>query len=132
LEISADFHCSGNQLTSLKFGPEKVGNSFYCSNNKLTSLLGSPKVIKNNFFCTYNNLISLEGCPEKVGDEFSCENNPIHEVYRLFGSYERYKASLDYNYLRGTDIVRGRFRKACIDAGIYMPDSISGYKYIDL
>jgi hypothetical protein len=37
---------------------------------------------------------------------------------------------LDYKYLRGTNIVRGRFKKACEDADIKMPDSIPGYKYI--
>jgi hypothetical protein len=39
--------------------------------------------------------------------------------------------SLDYNYLRGTNIVKSRFQEALDEAGKKMPNKIEGYKYID-
>jgi len=38
--------------------------------------------------------------------------------------------SLDWDYIRGTSIVRSRFMEACEEVGIEMPKSITGYKYI--
>jgi hypothetical protein len=131
-KVSGYFDCSTNRLPSLEGSPRQVGGSFYCGNNQLTSLEGCPKDVSVHFYCHYNFLTTLEGCPEKVGGLFNCTDNPIYGVYKLFGTLERYKASMDYKYLRGTDIVRGRFKKACEDAEIKMPKYIKGYKYIDL
>jgi hypothetical protein len=38
--------------------------------------------------------------------------------------------SLDYNYLRGNDIVKIRFKEACEEAGIEIPEKIEGYNWI--
>jgi hypothetical protein len=38
--------------------------------------------------------------------------------------------SLDYNYLRKTDIVKSRFQEALDEQGIKMPNKIEGYNYI--
>ena len=38
--------------------------------------------------------------------------------------------SLDYNYLRGTNIVKSRFQEALDELGIKMPKSIKGYNWI--
>jgi hypothetical protein len=135
------FDCPNNQLTSLEGATEKINGNFYCPYNKLETLEGGPKEVDGNYYCHKNELISLEGAPSSLSGEFTCSNNPIYEVYILFripsllfdddhDTYVRYQASLDYNYLRGTNIVRGRFEKACEDAEIKMPDSIKGYKYI--
>jgi hypothetical protein len=153
VNVGGSFYCSKNKLTSLVDGPKKVGDFFDCNENLLTSLEGSPKEVygvfncNNNklfslqggplkvisyFSCQKNELITLDGSPEKVGGTFYCDTNPIYEVYKLFGTYERYKASLDYGYWKGLNIKRGRFKLACKDAGIDVPDSIPGYEYIDL
>jgi hypothetical protein len=84
--------------------------------------------------CENNKLISLKGLsdPKKIL-KLCVRNNPIWVIFKLFKTYDRYQTSIeDYNYLRGTNIVRRRFELACIDAEIEMPDSIPGYKYIDL
>jgi hypothetical protein len=130
-KIPVDFNCSFNTLLSLQGGPNEVGKIFSCQFNKLLSLQGGPIKV-GSYNCYTNRLFSLDGSPEKIVTSFDCSFNPIYEVYRLFGTYERYKASLDYKYLRGTDIVRGRFKRACEDAEIKMPNSIRDYKYIDL
>jgi hypothetical protein len=129
--VGGDFWCDMNRLTSLEGSPSKIGH-FSCGGNKIKSLIGCPKEVRLSFDCQTNLLISLDGCPEKIGGGLFCWGNPIWEIYKLFLTLERYQASMDYKYLRGTDIVRGRFKKACEDAEIKMPISIPGYKYIDL
>ncbi len=97
-EVSGDFYCTGNQLKSLKGGPESVEDGFYCHANKLESLEGGPKSVGGYFSCSrnilkslkggpkevggdfdchYNQLTSLEGCPEKVGGYFHCNHNNL-------------------------------------------------------
>jgi hypothetical protein len=124
------FSCAGNKLKSLEGGPKKVGENYICFNNKLTSLIGCANEV-GDLNCSNNKLITLEGCPEKISGYLKCDENPIYEVYRIFKTYDRYKASMDYKYLRGTEIIKIRFDKACQDANINkVPDSIPGYKYI--
>jgi hypothetical protein len=132
-EVGGSYYCETNKLLSLKGSPNEINEYFICSYNKLTSLEGAPKKVDHGFQCGFNDLTSLEGCPEKVGGHFYCDHNPIHNVYKLFGSLESYKASLDYKYLRGTNIIKRRFEVACKDAGIKMPYyAPDKYEYIDL
>ena len=112
----------------LKFG--KVTGDFYCNNNNLTSLEGGPKEVGGEFYCTDNELTILEGAPREVGGNFYCYNNPIYSVYKLFPDHKFYMDSLDYNYLRGKDIVKSRFKEALDEAGIEIPEKIKGYNYI--
>jgi hypothetical protein len=150
--VSRYFHCEDNKLTSLEGSPKQVNISFFCTDNRLKSLEGSPVKILEGFFCyrnelitlkggpssvggTYwcqkNKLITLEGGPDKIDSNFDCSGNPIYEIYKLFEKYDKYKTSIDdYKYLRGTDIIRIRFNRACEDAEIEMPESIRGYKFI--
>jgi len=37
-EVSGDFHCGYNQLTTLEGAPQSVGGDFFCYSNRLTSL----------------------------------------------------------------------------------------------
>jgi hypothetical protein len=140
VDVGSDFECFDNELITLEGSPTKIKGSFYCFRNKLTSLIGGPKEA-DTYFCSRNKLISLEGAPIKVGFHFMCSDNPIYEVYKIFIlddngryntsiDYERYKASLDYNYWRDGKINKRRFEMACEDIGIVAPDSIPGYEYI--
>ena len=74
--VSGDFGCSNNQLTSLKGCPTSVGGGFWCSYNQLTSLEGCPTKVGGVFYCSNNQLTSLKGCPISVGGYFYCKNNP--------------------------------------------------------
>jgi hypothetical protein len=38
--------------------------------------------------------------------------------------------SLDWDYIRGNNIVKSIFKEACQEAGIEVPESIEGYQYI--
>ena len=52
-------------------------------------------------------------------------------MYKLFPDHKSFMDSLDYGYLRGTNISRSRFKEALDELNIKMPKSIDGYKYID-
>ena len=134
-EVGGSFFCSYNQLTTLEGGPKKVGmkreeSSFYCDNNQLSSLLGCPSYVGGDFNCDNNKLTTLEGGPNEIGYDFYCSGNPISNVYNIFNDYKEYQDSLDYNYLRGTDIVKSRFEEALQEIGKTAPKSIKGYNYI--
>ena len=57
--------------------------------------------------------------------------NPIYKIGKIFHSPELFISSLDYNYIRGTNsIVKFRFKEACDELGITIPEKIEVYKYI--
>ena len=49
VEVTGNFNCSSNDLTSLAGSPETVGGWVDCSYNRLTSLVGCPKTIGGHF-----------------------------------------------------------------------------------
>jgi len=91
---------------------------------------GCPKEVGGSFNCFNNQLTTLEGGTREVGRGFYCYNNPIYSVYELFPDYKSFIDSLDYNYLRGMNIDKTRFREALDELGIKMPKKIVGYNYI--
>lgn len=129
-KVTGSFHCDYNQLVSLDGSPKEVGGSFYCNNNQLTSLEGSPRIVGGSFMSSHNKLITLEGAPKIVSDGFYFSSNPIWNIYAIFRTYEDYVYSLDYNYLRGTNIVKSRFKEALEEIGVELPEKIEGYNYI--
>jgi hypothetical protein len=75
--IGGGFSCSGNQLTTLEGAPNSVGRGFYCNDNQLTTLHGAPKSVGDNFYCSCNQLTTLEGAPRSIGGGFSCSDNQL-------------------------------------------------------
>jgi len=68
--VTGDFKCYNNELTTLEGSPKSVGGSFWCYNNELTSLVGSPLSVKGSFRCYENKLKTLDGAPKTVEDLF--------------------------------------------------------------
>jgi hypothetical protein len=129
-DVSGNYKCYVNSLIKLEGCPKELFGDFDCNTNILTTLVGGPVKVSGFYSCKDNKLTSLEGLPYKIGGRFTCEDNPIFEIFKLFGTLERYKASLDYNYLRGTNIIQRRFERACNDAEIDAPEFIRGYNYV--
>jgi len=77
VEVTGDFYCHTNQLTSLEGSPQTVGGSFSCEDNQLISLEGGPQTVRGYFSCDTNQLTSLEGSPQIVGGDFWCGINPL-------------------------------------------------------
>jgi hypothetical protein len=130
IEVSGGFKCNNNKLTSLEGSPREVGRVFYCSGNQLTTLEGGPDHVGGDYYCGRNKLTTLEGSPIDLGGSFSCKDNPVYSIYKLFPSYKSFIESLDYNYLRGTNIVKMRFKEALEELDMEMPEMIEGYNYI--
>jgi hypothetical protein len=131
IEVGAGFKCDYNLLTSLEGCPKEVDGIFRCSNNRLTTLIGGPIMVTDLYRCFNNELISLDGLPFNFNMELlNFKENPIYYLFELFGSYKKYKSSLEYEYLDGGNIVKFKFREACEEVGVIMPDSIPGYTYI--
>ncbi len=128
--VTGSFYCNDNELITLEGSPKEVGGDFSCKYNKLQNLLGGPKEVGGYYNCVNNKLTSLEGGPKEVGDILYCIDNPIDNIYKLFKSYKKYQDSLDYNYLRGTNIVKSRLKEALEEIGETLPDKIKGYNYI--
>ena len=97
--VSGNFSCYDNQLTSLKGSPNIVGVGFYCSNNQLTTLKGAPNIVGGVFYCPYNQLTSLEGAPNTVGGNFSCYDNPNLPYSELFKIVDNVKGNICYSSL---------------------------------
>ena len=127
--VTGIFYCNEHDLTSLKGAPNYVGGDFYCSGNKLTSLKGGPSFVSGNYSCFNNKLITLEGMPGQVG-KFDFSNNPVYVISKLFNNQKDFIYSLDWEYLKGDNIIKFRFNEACVEVGIVAPESIEGYKYI--
>ena len=79
IEVTDDFYCFNNRLSSLEHCPESA-RTFACSFNKLTSLEHCPKIIPRFFLCEGNSLTSLEHGPSWVGSTFKCPNNKLESL----------------------------------------------------
>ena len=78
VDVKGTFNCQFQDLTDFKgveFGD--VTEDFRCSHNKLTSLAGSPEYVGEVFWCEDNRLTSLEDGPRLVGDKYSAYGNEI-------------------------------------------------------
>ena len=91
---------------------------------------GGPSRVGGNYWCNNNNLISLEGGPTYFSGQFDCDNNPISQIYKLFPNHKSFMDSLDYDYLRGTSIIKWKFQEALEEAGIEMLKRIAGWNWI--
>ena len=80
-DVTEDFRCSHNKLTSLTGSPEYVGEVFWCEDNRLTSLEGGPKLVGDKYSAHANEIVSLEGLPKRrVGigyQSVNLRNNPV-------------------------------------------------------
>jgi hypothetical protein len=142
--VTFNFWCSNNNLTSLVGSPQSVGGDFLCFNNKLTSLAGCPQNVGGDFFCYNNKLKTLEGCPKSVGESFHCQNNqlmtlegmgslsdiffhnnPCSPIYKEWINTDRRDELMDmmkdYDFLRGNTINWYLLEAFFNDAGLRVP-----------
>ena len=80
-DVTENFTCSHNKLTSLAGSPEYVGEILWCEDNRLTSLEGGPRLVGDKYSAYGNEIVSLEGLPERrVGIGYQSVNlrhNPV-------------------------------------------------------
>ena len=100
------FDCSSNKLNSLIGGPIEV-DSFYCEFNQLTSLEYMPNNIGDHFYCNNNQLVDFDFCnlksPFKV---LSCHDNPFNSSKMIHFFVQNHWNLEDYygpNFLKKND-----------------------------
>ena len=98
-EVTGEFSCSMNRLTSLKGSPRKVGGSFYCTRNDITSLEGGPEWVDESYFCDANeDLYSLKGAPKHVGVFFR-SSRYTDDQYRKYAERVYGKEMVDAKWM---------------------------------
>ena len=148
-EVSGDFVCYNNQLTSLRGCPEKVGGSFLCYRNNLTSLEGCPEKVGGNFHCYGNNLTSLkdcpdartiyctnnqitsfEGIPEFWEGELNISYNPVNEIFQLFNRDVRCIDLInEFDVIQGDRVVKDRLEEVFSQLNMKIPKNIKLINY---
>ena len=93
--MGSDFYCYGNQLTSLKYCPEKVSGDFYCNNNQITNFDGLPEFFEQGIILNVN---------------------PVYEIYKLFNRDPRCIYWVrEFGAIQGDEVVRDR-----LEGNIYL------------
>ncbi len=109
-EVSGDFFCGDNQLTSLKYCPETVGGGFNCYRNQLTNFDGLPEFFERPIY--------LSG-------------NPVDEIYCLFKEDPRCIYWIrEFGVIQGDEVVRDRLEEVYHTLGMDIPKDIILKEYI--
>jgi len=132
--ISCGFDCSNNKLTSFEGSPKEVNGNFLCYQNELTSFKFAPKIIRGMFDCDFNDINSFEYFPSFV-KQFICDDNPIFEVWKLFGDTTKIELLNDFDIFRDEDtetpsIVIDRLNDFLITIGKPEVEKVDLYKNI--
>ena len=100
--VSGDFFCGRNNLTSLKGCPRWIGDWFDCGNNNLTSLEFGPVYVGTWFDCRYNQLTDNYSDTEIGGDFYtSLKQDGLTKVnYNEWRKLYKRKKILDELYTR--------------------------------
>ncbi len=93
-------------------------------------MVGAPEYVEGPFWCGNNQLTSFDYVPI-IEVEIYCGGNPINNIRNVFKTTHDLMSSLDYGYIRGNNIIRGRFKEACDEFNVMMPKEVMGYTYID-
>lgn len=80
VEVTGNFDCAQNALSSLKGAPYAVQGDVHCNNNKLTTLVGGPRIVGGDYLAFFNTLVTLRGAPASVGKSFSCRSNHLRNL----------------------------------------------------
>ena len=84
IDVNGSVDLSHKELINIPVKFNEVSGDFHCHINKLTSLEFSPQTVCGNFLCNHNKLTSLEFCPQTVSDSFDCHNNPeLKEIQKI-------------------------------------------------
>jgi len=75
--VSGDFYCCDNNLTTLVGAPTTVGGNFNCGHNILSNLEGAPHTVGGDCFMTHCSLTSLFGGPKEVIGGYIVSNNHL-------------------------------------------------------
>jgi len=126
--VSGDFSCQHNGLTSLEGSPTLIGGFFNCQYNRLANLIGAPTTIGKYFNCQCNVLTSLVGSPRTVGGYFGCDYNKLTSLVGIpetvSGSFWATRNAITSTYSGDVDIEVG---EGCYLNHNKLPQSLQDY-----
>jgi len=149
--VTGEFHCDNNKLTTLEGSPIHVGKGFNCSSdnktsNRLKNLIGAPEYVGGDFDCAYSGIKSLVGSPKYVGGVFYCDSNElsnfeglenskligkflcvgnrIQELYNLFNDKECIEFINDFDVIQDDKIILDRLKEVYFALGLEVPRQI--------
>jgi hypothetical protein len=103
IDVNDNVNLDFKDLGKLPLKFRNVTGNFYCHYNKLTSLEGAPLSVGGSFDCSHNKLMSLEGAPKHVGAYFYCTYNPIFTIWNLFMDTSKIEVFNEYDIVREVD-----------------------------
>lgn len=128
--VSGNFNCGANELTSLEGCPQSLGGDFDCGRNKLTSLEGCPQSIGGDFYGPYNQISDFKGFPEYFEGDFYFGENPVHEILQLFKYHQK---SIDWinehDVIQGRKVILKRLEEVYYELKMELPENIELYNY---
>jgi hypothetical protein len=130
--VGGGFSCRYNQLTTLEGSPQSVGGGFYCRNNQLTTLEGSPQSVGGGFYCSYNQLINFTGFPEfydNSDDSVDFSSNPVNEIYQLFRNPKAIYWINEFDVIQGNSIIEDRLIQVYNQLGVEVPRTFKFKNY---
>ncbi len=77
--VGEDFYCWNNSITSLTGAPQKIGGVFNCYGNAINSLIGGP-IEASQYICYNNEIESLEGVPQTLEGDLVCFGNKLKNL----------------------------------------------------
>jgi len=75
IDVDGDVNMNYSSLDRIPLVFNNVSGNFNCWKNKLTSLIGGPVRVGGNYNCNHNKILTLEGAPDYIGDMFECSHN---------------------------------------------------------
>lgn len=96
--VSGDFYCYENEITSLKGAPIKVGGNFNAGDNLLRTLKYAPEQVGSDFRVDFNLLDSLEYSPKYIGGSYTCAHNSV-KTLKGITKYIPFYLNASYNQL---------------------------------
>ena len=132
IDVDGSVDLSMKNMTRLPVKFRNVSGNFYCHNNNLTTFEGAPISVGGNFWCHYNKISTLEGAPQSVSGYFYSFRNPFDVIKDLFpDGKEFFNANKEWDFFAGGNkIYKHRFKEALADYNIKLPGSIPRYEYI--
>jgi hypothetical protein len=97
-KVGGDFICSNNYLKSLEFGPTSVGRHYFCSLNNLKTLVGAPSETFGDFSCSQNHLTSLEGVPMIIRGNLTANKNNLTSLKGIHKQIKQIDGSAFFEY----------------------------------
>ena len=128
--VYLDYQIINNaSLTKLPLRFRNVSGHFDCSNNELTSLEGGPQSVGGHFDYRNNKLVNLNGFPEFFENEVYLSNNPVQEIYDLFGTFKCINWLNEFDVIQGNSVIMDRLEEVYHQLGMEMPENIKLKNY---